>query len=144
MSEEAGSGMAESWNPRQVCSRATEARQVAHDLAERNGEILERVRRSRAHCLGIRDRIAEESWSRRSRMDSTLQASLTASRRRYATAVGRSPVIESAVDVIMERMNCSPGQAFGMLRELSQRRNEKLASLSERIVRTAGAGEGVG
>jgi hypothetical protein len=129
--------MAESSNLKQLYDRATDARRTSAALAQRHSETIGRTRSVRAHCLGIRDHIAEESWSRRATMDSTLAASLSASRRRYAAAVGRAPQIELAVEVIMERMDCSPDRAFGMLRELSQRRNEKLASLSERIVRTA-------
>lgn len=44
------------------------------------------------------------------------------------------PVIEQAKGILMAESNCSPDEAFAMLRAASQRSNVKVRDLAEEIV----------
>jgi AmiR/NasT family two-component response regulator len=53
---------------------------------------------------------------------------------RLQARMGTMPVIEQAKGIVMGQRGCGPGEAFELLRQVSQRGNVKLHVLAEQIV----------
>lgn len=56
------------------------------------------------------------------------------------TAMASRAVIDQASGIVMHMLDCDAGQAFDVLRTLSQRTNHKLSAVAARIVRVKGRG----
>ncbi|MFF3290985.1 ANTAR domain-containing response regulator [Streptomyces sp. NPDC003023] len=56
------------------------------------------------------------------------------------TALDSRAVIDQASGILMHAMGCGAGEAFDMLRRISQRSNRKLSAVAEEIVRSRGRG----
>jgi hypothetical protein len=130
-----------------LIGRAEAARLRAGQVVAQAERASRRRRQVMVNCLEARDRMANLNWrsTGRRRVSRALGASLDRSHARYGAAVGRSAEIGRAMAAISSRRGCPPDEAFQILRELSQRRNQRLAELAAEIVRMAPPppGEGV-
>jgi hypothetical protein len=93
-------------------------------------------------CLLTRDRIEQAAWHGGGRSPK-LGEPMYRSRIRYTRLVGRDPLIDEAKRAVMERVRCSPEDAFNVLRSVSQRRNVKLAVVAREVVDSAQHGPAV-
>lgn len=122
--------------------RAIRAKSAAAALVERATLAQEHTRAAIAHCLSVRDRVADIVWSvDLERRNPGLARHMADTRRRYSGLLGRAPEIERAADIVSRRYGCSPTEAFALMRSVSQRTNRKLAVVAASIVEQNGLAE---
>jgi AmiR/NasT family two-component response regulator len=123
-----------------LLARARQAQSAAAEVVAHSAALEDDTRAHVAHCLVIRDRVADIVWA--THLDARnpgLGRSLARTRRRFAGSVGRAPEIEQAQRIISARNGCSPSEAFSLMRTLSQRTNRKLAVVARAIVESSRA-----
>jgi hypothetical protein len=136
--------------PAPLAGPAEISRLIATAQAERSrsAELGRRVERTSAQrraalafALHVRDRIADANWRPSAApANPALEESLQRSAGRLAMRLGRAPEIGAARAVVAERLQCSPGDAFEVLKRLSQHQNRRLADVAAAVVRQASQG----
>ncbi|MFJ9038303.1 ANTAR domain-containing response regulator [Streptomyces sp. NPDC102406] len=71
--------------------------------------------------------------------DRSYQAALT-ELDQLGTALRTRPVVDQACGIVMHVLGCDPGDAFGVLRRISQTTNRKLADVAHAVVERRGHG----
>jgi hypothetical protein len=119
--------------------RARDARRRAERLRDDYERLQQLRRETHVLCLAVHDRVTSTSWRSRSiERNPHLADLIAASRRAFAAAVGRSPDIDNAKELIMERTGCTPDEAFAILCRVSQRRNQRVAVVARELVERRG------
>ncbi|MBO0814631.1 MAG: ANTAR domain-containing protein [Actinobacteria bacterium] len=98
--------------------------------------LVQRSQQARARAQATRDEILRGRSQREILHDSAFA--------RLLAKVGTMPVIEQAKGILMAQHRCGPDEAFGLLRQASQRTNVKVHELAARIVGQVASSNGDG
>lgn len=112
-------------DPSALAARAAAARAESERLGFEADRLSAEFRRSMGAALSTRTARADAG-----RGTETDRARIG----RLAAAVGRDPSIEEAKRVLQDRHGITGGQAFELLRYLSQHQNRKLREIAQEVV----------
>jgi ANTAR domain len=109
-----------------LSERAHAARLRSQELRSRTAELYERHRRMLSACLITRTTLVDGGYP--------ITPSGERALIRLSTLVGRDPAIEQAKSAIAERYGITRGEAFELLRHMSQTRNRKLRDVAHAVL----------
>ena len=95
---------------------------LAHAIDQDDAAVLAR----------LADDLLDAAWESGEHIDEALALA-----RKMSRAIGREPLIEDAKILIANAKQCTPSEAFQLLVEQSQRRNQRLAALARDLTRAA-------
>jgi AmiR/NasT family two-component response regulator len=109
-----------------LLERAESARERAQALVSARADLLVRHRRTMSACLITRTAVIDASWG--------VTEQRTRDLNRLSALVGRDPSIEAAKAVIADRYGVTRGEAFELLRHMSQTGNRKLRDVARSVL----------
>ena len=106
--------------------RAESARERAQALMSARADLLVRHRRTMSACLITRTAVIDAGCG--------VSEQRTRDLKRLSELVGRDPSIEAAKAVIADRYGVTRGEAFELLRHMSQTGNRKLRDVARSVL----------
>ena len=109
-----------------LLERAESARERAQALVSARADLLVRHRRTMSACLITRTAVIDAGCG--------VSEQRTRDLKRLSELVGRDPSIEAAKAVIADRYGVTRGEAFELLRHMSQTGNRKLRDVARSVL----------